>query len=326
MKKISAHFLLVFMCFPALSQQSIDLSLEYPPSSGIFHDYSIYEPQGFNSSAQNKLMVGFHPFNPGTWDAKVWRDTLKSYIEIIDVLLVCPDGGANGRVDDSDDYDFTEALIDHVKTVYTIDPDQIFAIGFSVGGKAVYEYGLNHKDEIKGMIPIGAAINGVDFSDIIADADCRPFYLVHGANDSPNSRFYPMKTDLENNNALVGSILMPGVGHTINFPNRNSILKTAFDFVDTSSCNITGLQELEDNIFNIFPSHIKKGDMMTISGSGKSISKVMAFNISGKLIYKEEFSHYQGDIVVNTVAWPEGLHIIEIEFEKQKFVKKVIIY
>ena len=125
------------------SQQTVDLAFQFP-AGGTFKKYHIYIPSSYNASVANKLMVGFHPFNTSRWDGKSWRDSLISFAENKNLLLVCPDGGADGRIDDQVDYDFTTALIDSMKVWYNVDPLQVFGVGFSVGGKAVYEYGLNN--------------------------------------------------------------------------------------------------------------------------------------------------------------------------------------
>ena len=107
-------------------------------------------------------------------------------------------------------------------------------MGFSVGGKATYEYGLNNSSIFGGFIPIGAAVTGIGpFTGIIGNSTGKPYYLVHGGNDSPGTRFTPMLNGLTDNCAIVNSLLMPGIGHTIDFPNRNQILSDAYHWIDS---------------------------------------------------------------------------------------------
>ena len=148
--------------------------------------------------------------------------------------------GADGAVDDPIDTAFTSVLLDSVAIWYSVDPKQRYIMGFSWGGRTTYTYGLNHADDFCGFMPIGAAINGSStFSAVAANANGKPFYLVHGANDAPGTRYHPALSLLNNNNAIVNSLLMPGVGHTIDFPNRNQILGTAFEWLeDENSCAV----------------------------------------------------------------------------------------
>lgn len=232
MKKLLISLLVLFAAGPMLSQVRIDSSFAFGPDTA--KKYSLYIPLNYNPSLPSPMIVGFHPYDTARWNAASWCDTLTFFSESNNVIMVCPDGDSLGIITDSLDYAFTTALIDSVKKWYNIDNRRVYALGFSMGGKAVYEYGLNNASTFGGFIPIGPAISGSSFvSGVIHNAARRPFYLVHGASDFPNFGFYPMLTALYANCAIVDSILMPGVGHTIDFPNRNQILTTAYRWVDS---------------------------------------------------------------------------------------------
>ena len=97
-----------------------------------------------------------------------------------DLLLICPEGDSTGLVTDSLTYAYTSALIDSMKSWYNIDERRVYTMGFSMGGYAVYEYGLNNAEKFGGFLPIGAAINGTSFvSNVIHESGYRPFYVVH---------------------------------------------------------------------------------------------------------------------------------------------------
>ncbi len=327
MIKHLSGLLIALLLIPGIrAQKSLDLTLEYPAGSGNFRNYSLYEPQGFDANDENILMVGFHPFNPGTWDGKTWRDTLKSYIELIDALLICPDGGGNGRIDDADDYAFITALIDTIQTIYTIDQERIYGIGFSIGGKAVYEYSFKNPDKLKGMIPIGAAIDGVDFSDVISNSKCYPYYQVHGQKDNPAVRYFPIKADLEFNGALVTGILMADVGHTINFPNRNTVLKNAFTFIDTSECDFSGLINLEEKEeLNIYPNFIFAGEEINIEIES-NVFDIKVYSLGSQSLgmgptkrLNEQATQSRPQIIkLQTTDWPSGLVIVHVNYENGK--------
>lgn len=308
-----------------LAQKSIDLSLTYPQGSGISRNFSIYEPVGFDKSTSNKLIIGFHPFNVGVWNANSWRDTLRSFIDLTGALYVCPDGGVDGKVDDSVDLEFTEVLIDSISSWYQIDQSKIFLIGFSVGGKAVYDYAFSHPKQIKGSIPIGAAVETTSYTGRFINGRCEAFYLVHGNNDNPNSRYYPMKTGLELKDALVDGILMGNVGHTINFPQRDAILNKAFNFVDTSDCDFTGVHHIEQKEeFQIFPSLVKRGETFQIRVTNRAKFEIFIFNSVGQIL-----AEYKGNtgspIVVNSDNLPLGMNFIRLKSEGKSEVKRIIL-
>ena len=108
--------------------------------------YSLYIPSSYVVGSPHKVMVGFHPFNTSRWDAVSWRDTLEVFSETNNLILVCPDGGLDGKVDDLIDVEFTTALLDSVKKWYSIDEGRIYSMGFSWGGRTTYTYGLDNTD------------------------------------------------------------------------------------------------------------------------------------------------------------------------------------
>ena len=239
-KKIMRTFSLfvTLLCFVSSSQSQIRIDSSFAFSTNPAKQYSIYVPSQYNPSVPNAMIVAFHPFNLTRWNSISWCDTLKAFSEANNVITVCPDGGPNGIITDQIDYDFTTALIDSMKVWYNIDDRRIYALGFSVGGQAVYEYGLNNAETFGGFIPVGAAISGTSFvSNVIHNAGGRAFYVIHGSLDATSSRFYPIVNSLLANCALLDSNLMVGIGHTIDFPNRNAILSQAYEWVD--SVNVT---------------------------------------------------------------------------------------
>ena len=300
------YFLLfVFLgCFTLQAQQRIDSSFAF--QSDPAKKYSIYLPSLYNTPAppigvEFNLMVGFHPLNPGVWDAETWCDTLVSFAEEHDLILICPDGGIDGMVDDAIDTAFTTALIDSAIHWYQIDTRKIYAMGFSWGGRATYTYGLNHVNRFGGFIPIGAAINGTnEVSGVIQNASGKPYYIVHGANDAPSQRFTPIRDALINNGALVNSILMPGVGHTIAFPNRNAILGEAYEWIDSVNCaKFVGVEttEIAGWEMNPMPNPMVTGSpiQMKITAPQQQAVTFRIYDLNGKQFHQEKLALSEGE-------------------------------
>ena len=211
----------------------------FPFQSDPSKDYSLYIPSGYSAGTPNGLMLGMHPFNTARWDAVSWCDTLIDFAEANGLILACPDGGSDGNITDQIDTAFTTALLDSVYSWYNIDMDRIYIMGFSMGGRATYTYGLSHPEVFGGLLPIGAAITGTNEvnTSLQGNSSCKAVYIVHGSFDSPNNRYYPVLNALTSSGALINSLLMPGVGHTIDFPNRNQILTDAFTWIDSVNAN-----------------------------------------------------------------------------------------
>lgn len=272
--------LLLMTLGTTLSAQVIDGSFEF--QSDPDKKYSLYVPSSYDPATPQPLMLGLHPLNTNRWDAIAWRDTLINFAEANDLLLVCPDGGLDGAVDDAIDTAFTTVLIDSVSTWYNVDQDEKYMMGFSWGGKTSYTYGLRRTGEFKGYLIIGAAVQINEVNGIIENAKNENFYLLHGSNDSPNVRFQPLLNALQENDACVESMLMSGVGHTIDFPNRNELMTTAFQWLRTNVCMNTADEELNPLALNAYPNpfenhvhldfQVEKSQLQLIDKLGRNIS------------------------------------------------------
>ena len=223
MKNIATVLLLSLICTTTFCQVKVDDSFEF--QSDPDKKYSLYIPSGYSEATPHNVLLALHPFNTSRWDSESWRDTLTTCAEANNVILVCPDGGADGQIDDPIDTSFTTAILDSVENWYNIDDRKIYVMGFSWGGKTTYTYGLSHANRFAGFMPVGAAVTLAEIPMTWqANADGKPFYIIHGGDDSPNTRFFPLRDAMINNGAVVADSLLSGVGHTIDFAGRNEML------------------------------------------------------------------------------------------------------
>jgi len=220
------------------AQQKIDGSFSLHGAAP--QKYSLYLASGFKSGGN--AVLAFHPLNTARWNGESWRDTLVAFAEINNVLLICPDGGPDVRVNDDEDTSFTTALLDSVNAWYPYRKDLLVGMGFSWGGLTTYTYGLTHPEKFKGLIPIGAAINGdAEIKNLAVNAHSKNIYIVHGAQDIPQTRYFPALQTFAKTSACMEDTLMSGIGHTIDFPRRNQILSTAYQWVLNNNCMVTGI-------------------------------------------------------------------------------------
>lgn len=317
------RILVVFSCLlligtSLLAQIRIDSSFAFQTDPA--KKYSLFIPDGYDENTPHRLMLALHPFNPANWDAIAWCDTLITFGTMTDLIIVCPDGDVDGAIDDPIDIAFTTALMDSMQTWYNIDLDKQYCMGFSWGGKTTYTYGLDNYEMFGGFMPIGAAINGTsEIDNILSNAAGLPWYLVHGGSDSPNDRFYPLLEGLENNNALTNSLLMPGVGHTINFANRDQILTDAFLWLDSANCGL--LTHVEEQVkelkFNVFPSILSSGDQLhvTIEVPNSSAYEMTLFGMNGELVLTQRvlFSEGRNQLDISTDSLSPGSYIFLLE-------------
>ena len=233
-------YLLCFLLFAyfQLSAQEV-VTGTYDFQTDPAKKYALYIPANYDATVPTKVIVGLHPWNTSKWDAESWAEELSEVAEANDCIVICPDGGVDGQIDDPIDTAFTTFLIDEVIANYNIDESQIFLTGFSWGGKTVYTYGLNHVERFAGFMPIGAAVELTEVSPFGAIAKDKYFYVIHGSQDSPSVRFTPLVDLLETNEACVETNLLSGVGHTVEFPDQFNILNAGLQWLlNATPCNV----------------------------------------------------------------------------------------
>lgn len=245
--------------------------------------YSLYLPSDYSPDQPQTLMLGLHPLNTNRWNAQSWRDTLINFAEENSLLLVCPDGGLDGKIDDAIDTAFTSVLLDSVSNWYNIDEDEKYIMGFSWGGKTTYTYGLRRTDNFKGYMVIGAAVTLGEVSPLISAAKGEAFYLIHGSNDAVSTRFTPLLAALESNEACVESQLLQGVGHTIDFPERDAIFGEAFQSLKSSSCGTSSVKNLDTEAIPM-PSPNPFSEAFYLDSKISNKAKVELYDTAGRAI------------------------------------------
>ncbi|NNE16594.1 MAG: T9SS type A sorting domain-containing protein [Saprospiraceae bacterium] len=318
--KISFILCFVFISMSTFAQQTIDGSFDFQFASN--KKYSIYIPSGYDENVPHQLMLGLHPLNVVRWNSQSWRDTLINFAEINDLLLVCPDGGPDGRIDDAIDTSFTSALLDSVSLWYNIDEDEKYIMGFSWGGKTTYSYGLRRTKEFAGFMPIGAAVNGLsEVANIIGNAKDENFYLVHGSQDAAAVRFTELLNGLNDNEACVDSRLLSGIGHTIDFPNRDDVLTKAFNFLKNNNCNSTSTDDLLTNAnIKIIPNP-NAGEFMIEGFDKLKFNQISMYNLQGKQVAFK----MNGNKISLDIETPGLYFLVGFKNDSTKLIQKILI-
>ena len=304
-----SFFFLVFSFSMVNAQEQINESMPFQTDPS--KDYSIFIPSAYTEGEPIPAFLALHPFNTSRWNGETWCQELSDFAETNGVFLICPDGGIDGKIDDAIDTAFTSFLLDSAFIWYDIDETKVYATGFSWGGKTTYTYGLNHIEKFAGLMPIGAAISIGEVNGIAENAEDVPVYIVHGSLDSPNNRFFPLLTAMEDNGACVESNLLPGVGHTIDFNNQVEILTDAYNYLQDNACTITATEEQEIMVEPILPySILENGQSITLELSKKADWEI--FSLDGQIIEKGN----QSQIVINMTS---GIYIIRSGKQSQIF-------
>ncbi len=337
MKKIT--FLIIAILYSLLycnvqAQMRIDSSFAFLTDPA--KKYSIYLPSDYSDTIPSKMMLALHPLNVTRWNAESWCDTLIAFADSNNLILLCPDGGADGKIDDPIDTAFTTALLDSAENWYNIDHEKIFVMGFSWGGKTTYTYGLRRPNRFAGYMPIGAAVSVSEIAEIDTNANGNRFYVVHGGSDSPNIRFTPLTFALEANHACLESLLMAGVGHTIDFPNRNQILTEAFQYLDSVSCSyVLDTINTTDGILAdfrtdkrlmLYPSILKANEVLTIEvtqfNDQNGIPKALQIvNNQGRVVQSSTMLIPNNGLVkLKLNSLPSGIYYLRLSGYQKSFI------
>lgn len=196
MTKKSILFLFLLITGIFYSQQWQTATLQH--SSGL-REYSIYVPSNYNSQNPASLVITLHGLG----------DTMNNFrnigfaalAETNNIIVICPqalndplsgtawNSGAgysfytpNANVDD---VGFISSLIDTVKQTYSINPDKVFACGFSMGGFMTERLALVLNNKIKVFASVAGTF-GNAILPVAAGTPGRPVSIAHfhGTSDS----------------------------------------------------------------------------------------------------------------------------------------------
>ncbi len=315
-------FNVIFLGFALTSlfaQESIDRSFAFQNDAA--KKYSLYIPSGYDEAVPSKMILGLHPLNTSRWNSTSWRDHLIDFVETNNLLLVCPDGGVDGRIDDPIDTAFTTVLLDSMALWYNVNPEKIFVMGFSWGGRTTYSYGLSNAEKFAGFMPIGAAAEAFSGNESwFQNAKDKPFYIIHGSTDSPTRRFTPFVSALRNNEACVETNLLQGVGHTVDFSNRLQIFTDAFNWLDSQECGTSSIQNILDTQINIYPNPTSNGKMMKID-SPFPIKNIEILDMKGAVLYSIANSNL---FEIDSSKSTNGVLMVRITTDEGTLIKKII--
>ena len=298
--------------FTSFAQEQINGS--FPFQTDPSKDYSIVIPSAYEEGKEISAFLALHPWNTQNWDGRRWCEEIADFAEANSVILICPDGGADGQINDPIDTAFTTVMIDSAMIWYSISPDSLYAMGFSWGGKTTYTYGLNNANKFAGFMPIGAVITTNEINGISDQAFEKPFYIIYGGNDGNiNSGFTPMIERLENEGAFVESIVLPGVGHTIWFPNQVEVLTDGYTWLKENSASIVDVknQTLEDEPTILAKENYTPG--MPLVFSDDVTGQINIYTLDGALIAS-------GQLQEMRAPNQSGVYIISIGMTSQQFV------
>ena len=191
MKHITILLVLIGTFSPILAQQTINGSVIH---DGIQRDYILYIPAIYDGSADFPLVLNFHGFGSNANEQMFYGD-FRDIADTEGFLLVHPQGtslngsqywnvgspGSSGST--IDDVGFTEALIDELANLYTINLDRVYATGMSNGGFMSFLLACQLSEKIAAIASVTGSMT-LDTYDNCNAQHPTPILQIHGASDN----------------------------------------------------------------------------------------------------------------------------------------------
>ena len=168
------------------------LSTQTLQHNGDEREYQLYLPSSYNEETAHPVLLNFHGFGGNAKDYFAYESNFQEVADQAGVILVYPQAlllsgfsvwnaapFAEDNKTDFDDISFIETLIVNLQEQLSIDPERIYATGFSTGGMFSYALACFSNEPIAGVAAVSAAqLNLVD---------CAPspinVFIAHGTDD-----------------------------------------------------------------------------------------------------------------------------------------------
>ena len=189
MRYIPLLLLLIGCTFSSFAQETINASITH---DGIQRDYILYIPELYDGNTTVPLVLNFHGFGSSASQQMFYGD-FRDIADTEGFLLVHPEGTTfignqfwnvefPGISSTIDDVGFTEALIDELATLYTIDLDRVYATGMSNGGFMSFLLACQLSEKIAAVASVTGSMTQDTFDDCNAQLPT-PVLQIHGTED-----------------------------------------------------------------------------------------------------------------------------------------------
>jgi polyhydroxybutyrate depolymerase len=196
MKKIITVSIICLFLIPQFKAQIT--TIKQIVSGGINRDYRLYTPPAYDGFYPVPLVINLH----GKTSTASQHDTYCRMNLVADTgnfILVHPNGMANQRnvrewwpVPSSssvppniDDVQFIRDVIDNVSSLYNIDPNRIYIVGFSNGANMAHSLAKRMSDKIAAICTNAGALSDIQLGEIgvVGPVHPMPILNMHGTAD-----------------------------------------------------------------------------------------------------------------------------------------------
>ncbi|MEC8379835.1 MAG: PHB depolymerase family esterase [Myxococcota bacterium] len=162
--------------------------------AGVEREYVIYFPTSYDPNTPSPLLLNFHGFGGYAMDHMEWAD-FRSIADDEGFVVVYPQGTlldgephwnaalpSEDNKSDAEDFGFAVELIDELVADYNLDPERVYASGYSNGGFFSYAMACYHGDKIAAVaVASGTMLDGLQ--DTCTTTSPTGVLSLHGTND-----------------------------------------------------------------------------------------------------------------------------------------------
>lgn len=307
--------ILLMVCLPFYAAINADTSIVV---SGAKHKLSVCIPENFDGTKTYPLVVALHYCNG---NSNEYRNALKPLCDSMDVIVVCPDNNGSQMTN----HNFITASIDTAKSIFHINDSAVYLTGMSCNGFETLRAGLDKVYPFKGIFPWVPWFSSFTSSTFNLDSKI-PIVLSVGTADDNYKPILNLFDSLRTHGANVKLVIVPGVGHTLNFSNfSNEMIRCMHYLNDTNVISISPIEDME-MLSNDLPQTVK---VKVVHSEGKKLTYRTWSTYSttlGHPLIEETSSPDSIALVITPIAKKKGniLVILEVAEENGTAIEQLV--
>jgi len=327
-KVITLSFFSIVLHLCSSAQQTGDFSIGFPSPDTLLTDDSVYiyfhVPAAYQQSVPSKMILGIHGAgNPKTPQAI--RNYFSPTGDSLNAIVVCPKPYLGDQPRSELVINLT---VDSVLQWYNIDTNEIYIAGYSAGSDVASKYVLeNPLHKMKGLIWYAP---GFFFKpELSQQTEFPPTCLCFGDQD-PISNILGQVTSIRDSFANSPFDFfyneIPGITHTMEFPNFTREMLECFRFMDNPQSFIpdssyVGEQTILPQSFGIYPN--PSNGKVFFTGANSAVGDLSVTDMLGKTILEKKDFH--PNQFINLSGEAPGIYIVSYRTGKENFFTRLIL-
>jgi polyhydroxybutyrate depolymerase len=208
MKKIQLTFCALLVALSGVIAQNQITVIDSIKSGGIFRNYRLYIPQKYEIQKPSALIIDLHGYNSNAMQEQVYSNFMP-IADTANFFVVYPNGSVHGGAQYwnagittlpafANDVAFISELIDHLRSLYSIDENRVYACGMSNGGFMAHTLACALNNKIAAIASVTGSMFLSQYTTCVPSRVV-PVMQMHGTADKTvpfigNSSMMPLDT------------------------------------------------------------------------------------------------------------------------------------